>query len=138
MAVLAVAAGLTDVAAFGLRRLADGLAISNLRRADGRLDLELTQQTVNDDLQMELAHAGDDRLAGLLVGVGLEGRILFSQTQQAENHLLLTSLGLRLDGDLNNRLRELHLLKDDLVLVVAQGVAGRGVTKPTTPQISPV
>ena len=76
---------------------------------------------------MELAHAGDDRLAGLLVGVGLEGRVFFSQTQQAENHLLLTGLGLRLDGDLNNRLRELHLLKDDLVLVVAQGVAGRGV-----------
>ena len=51
--VLAVTTGLTDVAAFGLRRLADGLTIGNLRRADGRLNLELAQQTVNDDLQME-------------------------------------------------------------------------------------
>ena len=46
VAVLAVTAGLTDVAAFGLRALADGLTVGNLRRADGRLNLELAQQTM--------------------------------------------------------------------------------------------
>ena len=61
---------------------------------------------------------------GLLVGVGLEGRVLLGQAQQRQHHLLLAGFGLGLDGDLDHRLRELHLLQDDLVLVVAEGVAG--------------
>ena len=36
--------------------LGEGLLIGDLRRTDVRLDLELAEQTVDDDLQMELAH----------------------------------------------------------------------------------
>ena len=57
--------------------------IGNLRRAYVGLYLELAQQTVNDNLQMQLAHAGDDGLAGLLIGVGLEGGIFFGQLAAA-------------------------------------------------------
>jgi hypothetical protein len=48
---------------------------------------------------VELAHAGDDRLAGLLVGVDLEGRVLLGQALDRGAQLLLVALGLRLDGD---------------------------------------
>ena len=41
-------------------RLGDGLAVRHLRLADVGLDLELAQQPVDDDLQVQLAHAGDD------------------------------------------------------------------------------
>src|SRR5690606_17377953 len=51
------------------------LAIGNLRRADIRFDLELATHAVNQNVQMQLAHAGDDRLAALLVGLYAEGRI---------------------------------------------------------------
>ena len=48
--------------------LRDRLAVGDLRPADVRVDVELALQAVDDDLEVELAHAGDQRLAGLLVG----------------------------------------------------------------------
>ena len=113
MTVLALTTRLTSVLGLLVGLLADGLTVSDLRCADVRLDLELTEQTVNDDLQMELAHAGDDGLTSLLVGVGLEGRILFGQLCQRDAHLLVAGLGLRLDGDADNGLGELHGLQNE-------------------------
>ena len=72
--------------------------VGYLGLTNGSLNLELTQQTVNDDLQMQLAHAGDDGLTSLIVGVGAEGGVFFSQLCQSDAHLFLTSLGLGLDG----------------------------------------
>src|ERR1700674_1491952 len=66
--VLAAAAGLLDVLAFGLDRAANGLAIGHLRLADIGLDLELALHAIDDDLEVQLAHAGDQRLPRLLVG----------------------------------------------------------------------
>ena len=57
--------------------LPDRLAVRHLRPADVRLDLELALHAVDDDLEVQLAHAGDDRLAGLGVGAHAEGRVLF-------------------------------------------------------------
>ena len=68
--VLAFTAGLTRVLGVLVGGTADGLAVGNLRGAHVGLHLELTQQAVDDDLQMELAHARDDGLAGLFVGIG--------------------------------------------------------------------
>ena len=64
---------------------------------------------------MELAHAGDDGLAGLLVVLDLEGRVLLGELLDRRAELLLVALGLRLDGHLDDRLREGHRLEDDLV-----------------------
>ena len=69
MTVLALTAGLTSVLHIGIRILADRLFVSNLRLTDVSLNLKLTQQTVNDDLQMELTHAGDDGLTGFFIGI---------------------------------------------------------------------
>src|SRR6185369_7173580 len=75
--VLAGAAGLLLVRVLDLLHLApDRLAVGDLRAADVRLDLELAAHPVDQHLQVQFAHAGDDRLAGLLVGPDLEGRVL--------------------------------------------------------------
>src|ERR1019366_10495006 len=66
--VLAAATGLLDVLALGLDLAADGLAVRDLRLADVGLDLELALHAIDDDLEMQLAHAGDQRLPPLLVG----------------------------------------------------------------------
>ena len=76
---------------------------------------------------MQLAHAGDDGLAGLVVGADLEGRVLLGQLGETHGHLLLLSLGLGLNGNVDNGRRKLDALKDDGVLLVAEGVTGGGV-----------
>ena len=57
-------AGLLDVLALGLdgaRLMA--LAVGDLGRAHVALDLELALEAVDDDLEVQLAHARDDGLA---------------------------------------------------------------------------
>ncbi len=84
VAVLAATAGLLDeLAADVLRRAGDRLAVAHARRADLDADLHVAQQLVLDDLQVQLAHAGDDRLAGLLVVVGAERGILAADGRRA-------------------------------------------------------
>ena len=84
VAVLALAAGLADVAAVALRRAADRLAIRHLRLADVGRDLELAHHAVDEHVEVQLAHAGDERLAGLLVGVDAEGRVLLGQALEGD------------------------------------------------------
>ena len=115
VAILAATTGLADELALDVLDLvAGGLAIGDLRLAHVAVDLELAAETVDDDLEVQLAHAGDDGLAGLVVGVDLEGRVLLG-------------LGLGLDGDVDDGIREVYGLEDDGVLLVAEGVAGLGV-----------
>ena len=106
---LARAAGLLLVAVDDLLdRLGDRLAVGDLRLADVGVDLELAQHAVDEHLEVQLAHAGDDRLAGLLVGADLEGRVLLGERGERLAQLVLVGLGLRLDGDVDDRLGELH------------------------------
>src|SRR5512138_2735299 len=127
VAVLAAAAGLADVAALRLDLPRDGLAVGDLGLADVRLDLELPEHAVDEDLEVELAHAPDDGLAGLLVGVDAEGRVLHLEAVEGDAHLVLVGLRLRLDRDVDHRLRELHPLEDDRRVLGAERVArGRG------------
>ena len=72
---------------------------------------------------MQLAHAGDDRLTGLFVGVNLEGRVFFGQLLDRGAQLLLVGLRLRLDRDLDDWGRERHRLKDDRLLLVGERLA---------------
>ena len=79
VAVLALAAGLADEAAVALGRAADRLAVGDLGLADVGRDLELADHPVDEDVEVQLAHAGDAGLAGLLVGVDAERRVLLGQ-----------------------------------------------------------
>src|SRR4051812_47529043 len=58
VAVLSAAAGLAHELALDLLdRAPEGLAVGDLRPADVRVDRELAHQAVDDDLEVELAHA---------------------------------------------------------------------------------
>lgn len=110
-----------------LDRLADGLAVRHLRLADVGLDLELALHAVDQDVEVELAHTADDGLAGLLVELDREGRVLFGELLDRGAELLLVGLGLRLDRDVDDRVREAHGLEHDGRCRITQGVTGGGV-----------
>src|SRR5215211_1733343 len=121
VAVLAPATGLPHEPALdALHALADGLPVSDLRTANIRVNPELPQEPVDDDLQVQLAHARDDGLPGLLVAAHGEGRVLLGETLERHGEFLLVGLRLGLDGLPDDGLGEDHLLQHDLL-----GVLGR-------------
>ena len=84
VAVLTATAGLLDQLAYAVRAAGDRFAIGDLRLARVRVHLELAEHAVANDFEMQLAHAGDDRLAGVFVRVNAEGRIFFGETLQRD------------------------------------------------------
>ena len=115
-AELARATGLADELAFDLLdRPADRLAVGDLRAPDVGLDAELALHAVDEHLEVQLAHARDLGLAGLLVGPHLEGRVLLGEAAERDRHLLLVDLRLRLDRDLDHGLGEDDVLEVDRV-----------------------
>ena len=127
VAVLALAACLPDVAAVALGGAADRLAIGDLRLADVGGNVELAHHAIDEHVEVELAHARDEGLGRLGVGVDAESRILFSKALEGDGQLVLVGLGLGLDLDLDDRLGEGHRLEHDRVVGVGQRVAGEGV-----------
>src|SRR6266498_1999915 len=95
-----------------------------------RIDLEFPPHALDDDLEVQLAHAADDRLGGLGIGVHAERRIFLGQLRQRDAQLVLVRLGLRLDGDGDDGVREAHRLENDRVRLVAQRIAGARVLQP--------
>src|SRR5690606_40607857 len=79
MAELATATRLANELAFNLAGLGDLLAVRHLRLADVSVDVELATHAVDQDVQVQLAHAGDDGLASLFVGLDAERRIFLGQ-----------------------------------------------------------
>ena len=79
---------------------------------------------------MELAHAGDDGLAGLLVEVRAERGVLAPDGGErlGEPPLVVRAVGL--DRHADDRLGEGHAFEDDGGVGVAERVAGVGVLDP--------
>src|SRR5450756_1847268 len=127
VAVLALAARLADELALARDVLADRLAVRDLGLADVRADVELAHHAVDDDLEMELAHPGDDRLVRLLVRVDAERRVFLHELRERHAHLFLVDLRLRLDGERDDGLGELYGLEDDDVIALADRVPRRDV-----------
>ena len=102
-----------------------GLAVSNLRLTNVSVNLELTKQTVDDDLEVQLAHAGDDGLAGLVVGGYLEGRVLLGELGQSRwtssscSALVLGSMATSITG-------------------LANSIFSRTISLPSAHRVSPV
>ena len=97
--------------------------VVDLRSALTDLDAELAAQTVDDDLQVQLAHAADHGLAAVLVGLDGERRVFFGQFAQSDTELVEILLSLRLDGQTDHRFGERHRFEYDRVLFVAKRVA---------------
>ena len=79
VSILPAPARLAYELALALDLAADGLAVGDLRLADVRLDLELALHAVDDDLEVQLAHAGDDGLPRLLVGADAERGVFLGE-----------------------------------------------------------
>uniref|UniRef100_A0A6J7PKK7 Unannotated protein n=1 Tax=freshwater metagenome TaxID=449393 RepID=A0A6J7PKK7_9ZZZZ len=73
---------------------------------------------------MQLAHAGDNCLAGFLVGADTERGVLVGQRLQRLAELVLVHLGLGLDRHVDHGLGEDHALEHDRVGAVAKRVTG--------------
>ena len=71
---------------------------------------------------MEFSHTGDDGLTGLRIRMSTECGILFSKLCERFAELSLSCLCLRLDGKLDNGLRELHRLKYYRMLLVTDRI----------------
>src|SRR5699024_6527281 len=129
VSVLSTSTGLLSIFAVDICRLCDRLFVSNLRCTYIRLYLELTQKSVYDDLKMELTHSGDDRLARLRISVRAECRVFLCQFCKGLSKFALGSLCLRLDRELDNRIREFHGLKDYRMLLVTDRISCCGELK---------
>ena len=124
--ILSTTTRLFCILAVYIYSLCEGLFVSYLRSTYVSFNVELTKQTVYDNLQMELAHTSDDCLTSLFVCIRTEGRILLCQFCKSLAHLVLTSFGLRLDSDVDNRLRELHGLQDYRMLLITDSITCGG------------
>src|SRR5262249_46507529 len=113
VSILTASTALANELAFALDVILDRLSIRYLRPADIGFDLEFTQQAVDDDFQVEFAHAGDDRLPCLLIDAHFERRIFLVQSGKRHAELFLVSFGLGLDSNRDDRLREFHRLEND-------------------------
>ena len=69
----------------------------------GNARLELAAQPVDDDVEVELAHALNDGLVGLLIASEVEGGVLLRQLDEPVAHLLQVALALGLDRNLDHR-----------------------------------
>ena len=127
MTVHAAAAGLADELAFLLDRLADRFPVSHLRLADIGGDAELALQSIDDDVEVQLAHARDDRLPRFLVGTHAKRRVFLGQLAERDAHLFLVGNRLRFHRHRNYRIRKIHPFQHDLVVEVAQRIAGADV-----------
>jgi hypothetical protein len=94
-----------------------------LRAPDVRLDVELAPQTVHDDLEVQFAHARNNRLSGFLIARYAEGWVFFGQALERKAQFVLILLGFRFDGDRDNRLGEGRRFEIDRVVRVAERVA---------------
>ena len=115
-----------------LNRLRDSLLISNLRTALVTFNLELTTQTVDDDIQVKLTHTANNGLTCLLVCLYAESRILLGQLSQAHTQLIHVFLSLRLYCDTDNRFREFHRLQCDRMVFVAKRITCTDILETNT------
>jgi len=109
MPVLAASAGLPDVFAFRLGVLANRLPIRHLRLADVGLNLVLAHHAVDDDFQMQLAHAADDGLPAVGIGMNLKRRIFLGEAAERHAHLFLISFRLGLNRNRNHGNRKRNI-----------------------------
>ena len=124
MAILALAARLAHELAIDVSgRLANGFAVGHLRLADVGFHAELALHPVDDDFQVQLAHAGNDGLTRFFIGAQTERWVFLGQTAQGDTHFFLVGLGLWLDSLRNHRLRKHHLFQGDDRARIAQGLA---------------
>ena len=127
--ILTASTGLTDEAHITVGFFLQSFTVSNLRCTGIGFDLELTDQTVENDLQVQLSHTGNDGLPGIFITVDLEGGIFFSQSEQTLGQLVTVAGALGLDSNRDNRFGEGHGFQRDRTGFETESITGGHVTQ---------
>ena len=125
--VLARAAGLLLVAEVVFDRLGRALAISDLRLADQAFALVLAANPLDVDFEVQLAHAGNQRLARLLVGHHAEGRILAAEPLEGLRQAVGPVALHRLDREAKHGLGDENAFERHVDAIAAERVARSAV-----------
>ncbi|EHP84112.1 hypothetical protein GeomeDRAFT_3259 [Geobacter metallireducens RCH3] len=129
MAILTTTPGLTHKFTLDLDLFGHSFTIGNLRLTNISLYLELSHETVNNNFKMKLTHARDNSLTSFLISPNTERRVFTGKLLKTDAKLLLIGLGLRLNSNRNNRLRELDGLKNYRRVLRTEGITSRSVLK---------
>ena len=124
VAELSPAARLLLVLALDLSPPADRLPIGDLGLLQLHLDAVLALELFDGHLQVNLPHAREDQLPGILVALQLNGRVFLHDPVQGGTDLVLVGLALGLQGEGDDRLERQGTLENDRVSAVAQGIPG--------------
>ena len=130
MAILPAAAGLTDIFSFRLRLFSNCFFVSDLRLPDISFNFKLALHTVNDNFEMQLAHARDNRLERLRIRTDAKCRIFFRKPPECQTHFLLVCFRFWFDFQINDRLREHNPLKQNRVLWICKRIASSRPLEP--------
>ena len=122
--ILARTTGLLLVLVVIGRATGRGLTVAHLRRTHLDLDLVFPLDALDVDVEMQLAHAGDQRFAGFVVGGHAEGRILTSEPLQGLAELVEPLAIGRNDRHLDHGLGHEHVFQRAILRVGGVGVAG--------------
>ena len=117
-------AGLFLVGIVELRPVGNGFPIGHLGSAYFHFGVVLPLHALDIDLKMQLAHAGDNRFVGLVVDIGLEGRVLLGKPVQGLGHIALGLVVDRPDGQGNHRGRYVHGTHGPVQALTTEGVSG--------------
>src|SRR5439155_15422381 len=104
-AELPATARLLLVAAMCARLGLDRLDVRNARLVQLHLDAEAALGALHGDLDVHLAHAGEELLPGLLVAAEAERRVLLAEAAERLRDLVLVALRLRGHREAHHRLR---------------------------------
>ncbi len=126
MTILTATTRLLDILRLRFSLPANRFTKRHFRLTHVGFNLKLTQHPINDNLEMQLTHTGNNRLRRFLIRTNPERRILLRQFLERKSHLLLILLRLRLNRHRNHRLRELHHFQENRLLLFRQSISGRG------------
>ena len=124
---LAAATGLFLVTALDLHLALDRLAVGNLGCLEDNVHLEAALCALDCKLDVQLAHAGEQDVARLLVVLKLEGNVVVQKLLDGCKDLVFLATGLGSNGkgdELWRKGRHCHL---EGGLGICQGVAGPGI-----------
>jgi len=116
VAELTATAGLLDVLAARFGFAGDRFFVGDLGLADDDFDLHVAGELVAQDFQVQLAHAGNDGLAGFFIVVGAEGWVFALERSERFAQLLLIGGGLGLDRHADDGLGEGWALEEDRMI----------------------
>ena len=112
--------------------LCNSLFVVNLWLTLVTLYLELTLQTVDDNIKVKLTHTRDNSLTTLLVSTNGECWILLCKLSKTIIELSNVCLALWLNCNRDYSIRECDRLKDDWCILITEGITSTNILKTYT------